>query len=151
MTFHQQHFSTRFGEMGDASERQFESLYPSHHRFGLNRPNMHVPSIPLMLRYAPDYMVQSGLVECMGIGRDSTLKLKLDKLSSLHRWTLVAPVSLFVWDSHRSRFWIEPLELWDRCLHEFGTVDVFSDNNKPYIRLKASNFPGKATSVQSDG
>ena len=150
MSYHEQSFSARFGSMGDASEQMFERLYPQHHRFGLNRPNMHVPSIPLMLRYAPDYMVVSGLVECMGIGRDATLKLKLDKLSALQRWELIAEVSLFVWDSHRSRYWIAPLADWQRACVEHGEVAEFNDNNKPYIRLKSANFPTTSVKINGD-
>lgn len=145
MSYHEQSFNARFGTMGDAAEQQFEVLFPQHHRFGINRPNMHVPSIPPMLRYAPDYMVVSGLVECMGIGRDATLKLKFDKLEALHRWEVIAPVSLFVWDSHRSRYWIAQIADWHRACVEHGEVDEFSDNSKPYIRLKSSNFPTAAT------
>lgn len=149
MAFHEQHFASRFGQMGDASEKQFEQLFPQHHRFGLNRPNMHVPSIPAMLRYTPDYMIVSGLVECMGIGRDSTLKLKLEKMSALHRWELVAPVSLFVWDSHRSRYWIASLSDWQRACVEHGEVAEFDDNSKPYIRLKSTNFPTTSVKINA--
>jgi hypothetical protein len=136
--------------MGDAAEKQFEIIFPSHHRFGINRPNMHVPSIPLMLRYAPDYMVQSGLVECMGVGRDATLKLKLDKLSALLRWELIADVSLFVWDSHRSRYWIALIQDWNRACVEHGEVDEFNDNGKPYVRLKSTNFPTSAVKFHAE-
>jgi len=75
--------------------------------------------------------------------------LKLEKMSALHRWELVAPVSLFVWDSHRSRYWIASLSDWQRACVEHGEVDEFDDNSKPYIRLKSTNFPTTSVKINA--
>ena len=134
-------FNIRYSSMGDTSEKVFESLYPNFHRLGLNRPNMNVNALPAQMRYLPDYLTTAGMVEVMGIGRDKTLKLKFEKMHALQQWTSIMQVHLFVYDSHRRKWWIGPIEEWQQRCVEHATVAYFSDNNKPYMRLLSDNFP----------
>jgi len=90
--------------MGDAAENAFAELWPNHHRSGLDRPPLNVGQLSLKDRSTPDFLTNDGYVECMGIGRDSTLKLKLDKAVALCMWNHDTHTDLFVWDPHRERW-----------------------------------------------
>lgn len=149
MSFHEAPFAQRYAIMGDIAEAIFEQVEPKHHRLGYNRPPFYVANLPLMLRNLPDYMIKEGLVEVMGIGKDKTLKLKIEKLRSLLNWQLVANVELFVYDSHRKTYWRAPINEWELACAEFATMDRFPDDNRPYYRLNSDNFPaeGKPTNA----
>lgn len=147
MSFHEAPFSQRYAIMGDIAESVFEHVEPKHHRLGYNRPPFYVANLPLMLRNLPDYMYKDGLVEVMGIGKDKTLKLKVEKLRSLLNWQMVANVELFVYDSHRKLYWRAPIFEWELACAEFATMDRFPDDNRPYYRLNSDNFPSQGTQV----
>jgi hypothetical protein len=129
--------------MGDIAESVFEDVEPKHHRLGYNRPPFYVANLPLMLRNLPDYMIKEGLVEVMGIGKDKTLKLKVEKLRSLLNWQLIANVELFVYDSHRKQYWRAPIMEWELACAEYATMDRFPDDLRPYYRLNSDNFPNE--------
>lgn len=134
-------FHVRFGMMGDISEKVFEKVFPQHHRLGLNRPNLHTQSLPYIMRFTPDYLTIDGMVEVMGIGRDKTLKFKIEKMNNLVRWSTLCPVFLFIYDSSRKKYWYGPLDDWYTACTAFGELDHFPDNNQPYLRLHSDNFP----------
>jgi len=141
--FHEAPFAQRYAIMGDIAESVFEDVEPKHHRLGYNRPPFYVANLPLMLRNLPDYMIKEGLVEVMGIGKDKTLKLKVEKLRSLLNWQLIANVELFVYDSHRKQYWRAPITEWELACAEYATMDRFPDDLRPYYRLNSDNFPNE--------
>lgn len=150
MTFKDASFATRLNTMGDPSETAFESIYPNFHRTGLNRPPLDVARLGLKERNTPDYLTNDGYVECMGIGRDATLKLKAEKAVALCLWNHDAHTDLFVWDSTRSRWWRAPIWAWLNVCVQHAEVALFSDNQKPYWALKAKDFPTAATRINDD-
>jgi len=107
--FHQQSWDARYATMGDESEAKFDSLFKNSDRFGLDRPPVNLSQVPAFIRYMPDRLMHNRLVECMGVGKDQTLKLKLDKFVCLGHWDAVCPTWLFVWDSHRKRWMWMPV------------------------------------------
>lgn len=141
--FHKQPFKSRLGQMGDASEAAFDALFPSHHKLGLNRPPLNVAMMSLPARYTPDRMVHDRFVECMGIGKDQTLKIKREKLDALFKWSVLDPVDLFVFDSHRNLWWRSPLLDWFAQCQAHGVAAVFPEG-KEYIALHSDFFPGEA-------
>ena len=147
--FHQAPFAVRYTQMGDVAEGVFEKVFPAHHRLGLNRPNLRVMSLPYITRFLPDFLVADGMVEVMGIGRDKTLKFKIEKMHNLLRWGMVCPVHLFVYDSSRKKWYYAPIEQWFQAATAHGTLDHFEDNNSPYLRLLSDNFPCEG--VKYDG
>jgi hypothetical protein len=147
--FHQAPFAVRYSQMGDVSEGVFETLTPNHHRYGLNRPNMYVANLPPMLRYTPDYLTPNGLVEVMGIGKDKTLKIKIEKINALLKWHMTGEVHLFVYDSYRKKWWLAEIDDWFSACVSYGEMARFPDNNKEYVRLNSDNFPVEG--VKYDG
>lgn len=105
--FSDQSWETRYASMGDASEKRFEEYMEGRfERWGINRPDIHVPSLPARVRAAPDYLVtdpEPAFVECMGIGRKQKLQVKLEKFGVLRYWNDLLPVKVWVYDSHRKR------------------------------------------------
>lgn len=148
MSFHEAPFAQRYAIMGDIAEAVFEHVEPKHHRLGYNRPPFYVANLPLMLRNLPDYMIKEGLCEVMGIGKDKTLKLKVEKLRSLLNWTMVSSVELFVYDSSRKMYWRAPIFEWEHACAEFATMDRFPDDNRAYYRLNSDHFPSAGKSTQ---
>lgn len=142
-------FGVRYSVMGDVAEGIFEKVMPAHHRLGLNRPSLHVASLPYIMRFLPDYLTTDGMVEVMGIGRDKTLKIKTEKLNNLLRFEMLCPVHLFVWDSSRKKWWLNPLGAWSSACMVHGEVDHFPDNGHEYIKLNSDNFP--CVGVKFDG
>lgn len=139
--FHKAPFHVRFGTMGDTAEKIFEQVFPHHHRLGLNRPNLHTQSLPYIMRFLPDFLTVQGMVEVMGIGRDKTLKFKIEKLHNLIKWSNMCEVHLFVYDSSRKKWYMAPLDAWHAACTAHGTLDHFDDNNAAFIRLTSDNFP----------
>lgn len=102
--FSERPFAARFGAMGDESEAMFEQVHDGGKvAFGLRRPPVNLAGVSSFVRYTPDYLTNSRLVECMGIGRDCVLKLKIEKLQALQEWDRYHPVWLFIWDSSTQR------------------------------------------------
>lgn len=112
--FRDRTFTERYSKMGDTAEKKFEEVYSKGFvRWGLDRPPLQVPKLPKRIRYTPDYLTTSHLIECQGFGRDQELRLKVDKLNALEWWSLVHPVQIFVWDSHNKRYAYVDLEQID--------------------------------------
>lgn len=146
MSFNTQPFGQRFATMGDPAESAFTERNPTAHRLGLCRPEFNMSAMPAAMRYAPDYMIADGFVECMGIASrgSGTLKLKVEKADSLQLWALLGPTFLWVWDSSKRRWWEAPIQQWIDACHRFGTIERFPDNKKPYWELHHMYFPGGA-------
>lgn len=107
--FHQQSWDTRYASMGDEAEGLFKLLFPNSARFGLDRPPVNLTRVPEFIRFMPDFLLHNRLVECMGVGRDQILKLKVDKLLVLLEWDELHETHLFVWDSHKRRHMEMPI------------------------------------------
>ena len=76
------------------------------------------------------------LVECMGLGRDGILKLKVEKFEALREWNLKQDTGLFVWNSSKGEYaYIKMAQLikliWadDAIVAE---VRSFNDGNEYY-------------------
>lgn len=156
MSYNTQNFATRHGAMGDQSEAVHDEIHGDRvHRLGLNRywangGRLHLGNMTLPMRYAPDRMVDDALVECMGIGRDQTLKLKDEKLEALQAWTNIGPVRLFVYDSKNHRYWLAGLHRWLWMIEDFG-VDAEFHDGKAYKGLHSDHFPGEPTDAPAKG
>jgi hypothetical protein len=141
MSFRDQEFSARFTAMGDAAEQAHDDVFPAHHKSGLNRPPMKVGQLSPMLRCLPDRMKADGWTECMGVGRDQIIKVKIDKLIQLVKWSVVAPVHIFINDSHKKRWCIGPVDDWTAALFEHGEYGEFPNDNNPYVGLPCYDVP----------
>lgn len=152
--FKDQSWEQRFGAMGDEAEQKFEEyakdvLDRGFVRYGLNRPPIKMHSLPARIRYTPDYLMSRCFVEVQGLGRDQKFKLKFDKWNSLRWWNDFKRedfdgVSLYVWDSHKKRETMFPLECLDALLSDgTGALGVFHEG-KPYIEFPADDVFGLA-------
>ena len=124
--------------MGDEAERKFEELAEDNSfvRFGFNRPPFRMTNLSSFIRHTPDYVTKAGhLVECMGMGRDGVLKLKLEKYEALMEWNAKQPVLLFVWNSAEEISvaidWDALKSLVGRSRRDAG-VRAFNDGNEYY-------------------
>lgn len=140
-SFHQGSWASRFASMGDEAEASFEQLFPKFHRSGLNRPPFNMSALTLQQKNTPDYLTETGYCEVMGMGRDSTLKLKHEKAVALTMWSASNNVDLFVWDSHRRRWWRGPWLQWFEACANHAETNTFPESPKPVYFLKAKNFP----------
>lgn len=146
--FNKQAFSKRFGTMGDVAEGAFDVVHPRSHQLGLNRPNFHMGGMRLTMRQTPDRMTRDALWECMGVGKDRKLKLKTDKLEALGVWDEhIGPVWLFVWDSHKGRYYEAPLQAWAEHLKANGIDRTFENDGKAYLELDVEHFPSEPMSL----
>ena len=145
MSFHARDFQGRFATLGDPAESAFFERNPKAHRVGLCRPDFSMSGMPYTMRYAPDFMLRTHFVECMGIatGGSGTLKIKLEKLNALRMWEVLGPVRLWVWDSTKEQFWDALLPEWEQQCHLFGEKKFFDDNNKAYWDLPYKRFPSE--------
>lgn len=143
MSFHTKDFQGRFSTLGDPAEGAFLERNPKAHRVGLCRPEFSMNGMPYTMRYAPDFMLRTHWVECMGIatGGTGTLKIKLEKLNALRMWEVLGPVHLWVWDSSKEQFWDFPIPVWEDACHQHGEKKFFNDNNKAYWDLHHTHFP----------
>lgn len=142
-------WSIRQHAMGDAAERIFEEVCGvGWARFGLNRPPVQVHKLPLMLRYMPDYITTKALVECQGFGRDQIVKLKLEKLLGLQRWTVEHPTELFLWDSHKRRFGQISVSDVTQAVVANGEIAEFKEGAK-YWRISADELSIEWTSKRT--
>lgn len=132
--FHTQPWASRYARMGDASESRYEeTVNRGYVRFGLNRPRIHVPSLPKRLRFMPDYLEAKRFVECVGFGRDGELKLKTAKYDVLRWWETVHPVELFVYDSKLKRHTQVPLSIITELVDRGDVrMDKFHEGNAFY-------------------
>lgn len=132
MAFNQRHFGQRFLEMGDEAENIFEEVYEQGFvRIGLNRPPIHMASLPPVVRHIPDYLTSKGFVEAQGFGRDGLAKFKVEKVHSLRRWHDLFRVDFFLWDSHTRRYgWVRMGELLERVSEPGVELKEFHDGPK---------------------
>ncbi len=149
MTFHQQSWSARSGALGDEAEDVFDTVYPKHHKLGLNRPPFQVSGVKLEMRYTPDRMVRERFVEVQGIGSDRTLKLKVEKFDALFMWEHIGPVHLFVWDRTAGVFYEAPIRDWFRACLKHGKLEEFHEG-KEYMALKVKDFPVMPQAFQTE-
>lgn len=140
-SFHKQSFTKRFATMGDPAEAAFDLVYPKNHKLGLNRPPFFMGGMPLTMRYTPDRMTRVRITECMGVGRDRKLKIKVEKVEALLAWQHIGPVWLFVWDSHKKRYYDAPIEDWVDNLLTHGIARTFDNDGKAFTELDVSHFP----------
>jgi hypothetical protein len=126
--------------MGDEAEGVFDEMHPKHHKLGLNRPPFQVSGMELAMRYAPDRMLRDRFVEVMGIGKDRTLKMKVEKFDAMFQWTWIGPVELFVYDKTKNATYMAPIrDWWERCAR-FGTRGTFPEGTE-YVGLHVDHFP----------
>jgi hypothetical protein len=94
------------GGMGDEAESIFEEVYEGKFvRFGFNRPPFRMTNLTSFVRHTPDYCTGKGqLWDCMGLGRDGILKLKVEKHNALVEWNEMQNTGLFVWNSSKGEY-----------------------------------------------
>jgi hypothetical protein len=137
--FKDQAFGARWLVMGDIAEGAFRRLFPNAVRTGLDRAPT-TKGMTAFERYMPDFHEDGVWIEVMGIGRDQTLKLKVEKLAELLRYSADEPVLLFVWDSSKKRYCVAGIDSWLEALIHNGVYALFPEG-KPYVGLHASHFP----------
>lgn len=151
MSFKDRSFNARFGKMGDEAEKKFEETYGAPFvRFGLDRPPISMKKLPARIRNTPDYLTSSELVECKGVGRDQKLKLKEEAWNCLNFWNGVMPLRIFIWDSHRKRHVLTPLDELRIIINDPSggvTTDHFHDG-KIYFEIPLSSLAGQWTSIE---
>lgn len=142
MSFKDQAFGARWLVMGDIAETAFKKVYPYAVRTGLDRAKS-TKGLSAFQRYEPDFRIANDpmhRVECMGIGRDQTLKIKYEKLFALIQWSVIEPVDLWVWDQHKKRHSGGPIDGWMVPIVRHGVYAVFPEG-KEYAELHAKWFP----------
>lgn len=138
MSFQDQPFEQRMAKMGDAAERKFEETYDKGFvRTGLNRPPIHVPSIPTRERYRPDYLTAEGYVEVQGFGKAQVFQLKVEKFNCLNFWDSIHPVHIFVWDSYRKRYKQFPLDNVRAWIDDGSATMGWFPEGKAYFAIPA--------------
>lgn len=103
MSYHTMPYSARANTLGDESEAKYLELHPNSDRYGFDHTDINLKNVPAFVRYRPDFIQHNRLVECMGFGRDGTLKIKLEKLYVLQQWNSVFHTDMFFWDSSERR------------------------------------------------
>jgi hypothetical protein len=125
--------------MGDQAETEFEQRYGRGFvRAGLRRPPIRVRDLHPFEAQRPDYLTTKGYIEVMGMGRDQTLKLKVEKLEALRFWRLLGRVYLWVWDSYKRRHVELPLEQVDALVAR-AKIGQFPEGT-PYYELPADGL-----------
>lgn len=128
MSFKDAPWDQRYGVMGDQAELAFEKLFPrGKARYGLRRPPIRVDRLPARIRYTPDYVTTDHLYEVMGVGSDQVLKVKVNKLITLHQWNNDMPTRVWVWDSHKERYMVAELDDFTNQVTELGAMDRFPE------------------------
>lgn len=106
-------WGARYAKLGDQAEGAFREYAAANNiryvRWGLDRPEVNVKSLPERIRYTPDYLCDHFYVECIGCGRDQIAKLALAKWNSLQWHNTTHPVYLWVYDSSKKRGKLIPL------------------------------------------
>jgi hypothetical protein len=147
--FHEKKWSQRFGAMGDEAEAVFESVWPrGFARYGLNRPPIQVAALPLKLRYTPDYITSTGLVEVQGFGRDGMFRFKVEKYRSLVQWAADWAVDVFLWDKTKKQHTTVALEDIEAILAS-AQAGVYPEG-KPYWKIPAASLDTEWTSFDPE-
>jgi len=138
-SFKNQSFASRYGEMGDEAEKIAVAVYPHKiHPFGFNRPDIYMGHMPAFVRCQPDFICNAHYLEVQGCGRSGKSALKIEKVGALTEWAEKWNLKWFIW--HRTqRRWavIDHGFIKDWTINEIdqGRVQVFWDNQKPYVEL----------------
>jgi hypothetical protein len=130
MSFYEQDPAVRM-QTPNASEIMFDKVFPKSARWGLDHPPFDVSSLPPLVRYAPDRIIAGRFVECKGVGKDCTLKVKLEQVYALQHWSTIMPVCVFIWNSHHKKWTVVDLDILVKACHQNGALNQFPDNNKP--------------------
>jgi hypothetical protein len=152
-TYWQQGWSGRVSQLGDRAETTFLSTVDcAAEKFGLDRTHVNLAAVPAFVRYTPDFLCHNGLVECMGIGRDKVLKLKVEKLDALCQWDKQFFTYLFVFDSAANLWTEQPIEEVRHQCHTTATMQRFPEG-KPawFLDLRSLNWEWTAaTAAEQD-
>lgn len=143
-SFRDQSFEQRFEKMGDEAEGRFEvyaadKLQRGFIRFGLNRPPLKMSELPTRLRYTPDYLMGRRFVEVQGLGRDQTMKVKIDKLNCAHYWNDLHPFWWYLWDRTNERECMFHLFVLDQLINESKAEIGHFAEGKAYFAFKADD------------
>tara|TARA_R110001606_G_scaffold118964_2_gene249792 strand:- start:1333 stop:1821 length:489 start_codon:yes stop_codon:yes gene_type:complete len=150
--FYNGSFDNRMKTAGDPSEEACDKVYGYRtHKLGLDRVwqngvGLYMAQMTPAMRYTPDRMIIDRNIECMGIGRDKTLKIKTEKIEAMSAWEHIGPIDLFVFDQPNNTYYQAPLEEWRLAIVAHGKADVFPEG-KPFWAIHAVNFPSEAEEV----
>jgi hypothetical protein len=153
-TFRDQTWEQRYkpGGMGDKAEQAFENVWPyPWDRYGFNRPDVEVWSMPDRVRYTPDYITQIGrtavLTEVQGCGQDGTHKFKADKLNALGSWNRDIPTTLWLWHEPTNQIrWISYPTIRLIIVQGKGTKGMF-DGTKLYWAIHMDDLPDETETL----
>jgi|SaaInlV_125m_DNA_1040241.scaffolds.fasta_scaffold59004_2 hypothetical protein len=150
--FYNGNFDTRMQTAGDPAEEACDKVYDYRtHDLGLNRVwkngvGLYMAQMTPAMRYTPDRMVIDRNIECMGIGRDKTLKVKTEKLAAMQQWVNIGPIDLFVFDKPNNLYYQAPVEAWQKACRFHANVDTFPEG-KTFYALHSEHFPSEAKEV----
>lgn len=145
-----QKFSSRFQEMGDESEKQFETQCQAHgfiyERFGWNRPGFeYFQRLPKPIRMMPDFILEVDrkhhFIECKGTGR--VIKIKQETLDNIVFWNEILPVMFFVYNSVADGFCLLSLDELQVLVDQHGIWKQFESDGKRYAELPRNIFSFK--------
>lgn len=147
--FHNKGWNDRFAAMGDEAEGVFEAVWPrGWARYGLNRPPIQMAALPLKLRYTPDYITSTGLVEVQGFGRDGMFRFKVEKYRSLVQWAGDWHVDVFLWDKTKKKHATVALEDIEAILAS-AEAGVYPEG-KAYWKIPARNLQTEWKAYEPD-
>lgn len=134
-------FGSRFGLLGDTAEGFFERIWPENwERFGLNRPQLNMGMLPSRIRHMPDYVTSKNLIEVKGIGKDDTVKLKVEEWNCAHFWNQVHPLRIFIWSSHRFAWAVADVKDIQRMIDTGNSSLGQYHDDRAYFALPGSLF-----------
>lgn len=150
MSFKDRPFHERFHSLGNEAEAIFEASYAQGFvRYGLDRPPIHMASLPPFVRFTPDYLTARGAVEVQGFGRDQNAKFRREKLAALGQWHHLIRVDFFIWDSHNKRYgWVRLPDLERRL--RMSQLRRFPEGNE-YFEVPADELPVLGWTPHGDG
>jgi hypothetical protein len=155
-------WSERYKRLGDDAEVRYEQDRTNREvrftDYGIRRPpfsGREMFELPARDRYAPDYIESWDghlrYVEVQGIGTQSRLRLKDEKLAVLQAHGLDLPCWMFIWHELAKRFvvvplsYVGPLILDARRRDQRGVYDRQGRNPKPYTWLGWDRLIANAT------
>jgi len=144
--FHQKNWTQRVTQMGDQAENACDLVHHGKtHTLGLNRiwqngDGLYLNDMTDAMRYTPDRLSRWCFIECMGIGRDNTLKIKQEKLEALNKWSKLGPTELFVYSSAKNVWWQDATHTWQDAAQTHGELLTFPEG-KHYWALHTDHFP----------
>jgi hypothetical protein len=150
--FHQRNFNDRLTLMGDPAEQACDIAYGWRtHKLGLDRVwqnevGLTMSQMTASMRYTPDRLTINSFVECMGIGRDKTLKIKTEKVHALQAWAMLGPTKLFVYDQPQNAYYEADIGAWEKACLDNAELKMFPEG-KEYWALHRDHFPSFASPV----